>query len=114
MGVFFRGIGKERVRFEHFTIQASVADQAVEIELRSSGRILHVPADQTVLQALQHAGVAVRHECGAGTCGTCAVKVLEGVPDHRDTVLTPAEKDQAGLMCVCISRAKTNRLVLDL
>lgn len=109
-----RGIGKERVRFEHFTIQASVADQAVEIELRSSGRILHVPADQTVLQALQHAGVAVRHECGAGTCGTCAVKVLEGVPDHRDTVLTPAEKDQAGLMCVCISRAKTNRLVLDL
>ena len=109
-----RGVDKEHVRLEHFTTQASVADQAMEVELRSSGRTLHVPADQTVLQALHQAGVPARYDCRTGTCGTCAVKVLEGVPDHRDTVLTAVEKDQAGLMCVCISRAKTNRLVLDL
>jgi len=107
-------IGPERVRFEHFTVPASAADRAVEVELRKSGRTVQVAAEQTVLQAIQQAGVAVRYDCRTGTCGTCAVKVLEGVPDHRDTVLTATEKDRADLMCVCISRAKTGRLVLDL
>ena len=108
------GIHPEHVRFEHFTAQTSIADQPVEVELRRSGRTVQVVADQTVLQAIEQLGVAARSDCRTGTCGTCAVKVLEGVPDHRDTVLTEAEKNQAGLMCICISRSKSNRLVLDL
>ena len=109
-----RGVSQERVRFEHFTTQTSTADQPVELELRRSGRTVHVPADQTVLQAIELAGVAARYDCRTGDCGACAVKVLEGVPEHRDAVLTATEKDQAGLMCVCISRSKTTRLVLDI
>jgi ferredoxin-NADP reductase/predicted pyridoxine 5'-phosphate oxidase superfamily flavin-nucleotide-binding protein len=108
------GISHERIRFEHFTSQSAVTDQAVELELRRSGRIVQVAADQTLLQAIQLAGVAASYDCRTGVCGTCAVKVLEGIPDHRDSVLTAADKERAGLMCICISRAKTKRLVLDL
>lgn len=59
-------------------------------------------------------GIAVSASCRAGTCGTCATKVLDGTPDHRDSALTPEEGAQAGLMCVCVFRAVTPRLALDL
>jgi ferredoxin len=49
-----------------------------------------------------------------GNCGTCAVKVLDGVPEHRDNALSAAEKERAALMCICVSRAHSEHLALDL
>jgi ferredoxin len=46
-------------------------------------------------------------------CGACEVKVLSGIPDHRDTVLKPREKELNRKMMICVSRAKSERLVID-
>ncbi|MCB1942629.1 MAG: 2Fe-2S iron-sulfur cluster binding domain-containing protein, partial [Candidatus Accumulibacter sp.] len=52
--------------------------------------------------------------CRSGTCGTCAVKVLGGIPDHRDSALGDSEREQAGLICICVSRARSAELIVDL
>jgi ferredoxin len=58
-------------------------------------------------------GISVNFDCCVGDCGSCAVKVLEGEPEHRDHVLSDAAKAR-GRMCLCVSRAKSEKLVLDL
>jgi ferredoxin-NADP reductase len=85
-----------------------------EVELARSGRTLTVPADRTVLQAVEDAGVPVLSSCQEGTCGTCETVVLDGVPDHRDSVLTDEERAIGDAMMICVSRSRTARLVLDL
>lgn len=109
------GIAEGRVRFERFAaapVQAT--DRPIRVTLRRSGKIVDVGASQSVLDALQAAGVDAPASCRSGTCGTCAVKVLAGDPDHRDTALSAVEREQAGLMCICVSRAKSSTLSLDL
>ncbi|MFI7386760.1 PDR/VanB family oxidoreductase [Streptomyces sp. NPDC049813] len=83
-----------------------------EVELRRSGRVLDVPADGTVLAAVRGALPHVAYSCEQGFCGTCQQRVLEGEIDHRDELLTDAER--AGSMLICVSRARGERLVLDL
>lgn len=88
------------------------ADGSFELELRRSGRCIQVKADQSAAQALIDAGVAISLSCEAGVCGTCQTRVLEGEPDHRDLYLTDDEKGEHFMPCC--SRAKTQRLVIDL
>jgi ferredoxin-NADP reductase/predicted pyridoxine 5'-phosphate oxidase superfamily flavin-nucleotide-binding protein len=104
----------ERVRIERFTAAKGLDDRPIEVELRRSGRRVRVERTQTILEALLQAGVNAPSDCRVGQCGTCAVKVLDGVPEHRDEALSVAEKERAALMCPCVSRARTDRLVLDL
>ncbi|WP_306322006.1 MULTISPECIES: PDR/VanB family oxidoreductase [unclassified Streptomyces] len=106
----------EVLRTERFTPAAAdtSGDTAFEVELASCGRVLKVPADRTVLATLQEAGVEVLYSCTEGTCGTCETDVLAGEVDHRDSVLTAAERDSDETMMVCVSRAKGARLTLDL
>jgi ferredoxin-NADP reductase len=99
---------------ERFTAKQQEAATEFEIELASTGEVLSVPADCSVLAALRGAGRDVLSSCEEGTCGTCETGVLDGVPDHRDTVLNPAEQAKNDVMMICVSRAKTRRLVLDL
>jgi ferredoxin len=80
----------------------------------SCGRVVSVPAGESVLSSLRRAGFEILSSCEEGACGTCETGVLEGVPDHRDTVLTAAERDVGDVMMICVSRARTPRLVLDL
>jgi ferredoxin-NADP reductase len=87
---------------------------AFELVLARSGRTLSVPADASILETVRSAGVEVLYSCTEGTCGTCETDVLEGVPDHRDTVLTPAERAVGDTMMICVSRCAGQRLVLDL
>lgn len=109
------GIADERVRFERFAAAPAVTtDRPLTVMLQRSGKTLAVAADQTILEAIEAAGIDAPYSCRAGTCGTCAVKVLAGAPEHRDHALTEAEHRQAGLMCVCVSRATTPQLTLDL
>ncbi|MBE9553949.1 MAG: 2Fe-2S iron-sulfur cluster binding domain-containing protein [Proteobacteria bacterium] len=109
------GIDCKRVRFELFTTATPEAgDTAFQVRLARSGTELTVAPDQTILDALLDAGVDADYGCKSGTCGTCAVKVLDGTPLHRDSTLSDAERDQAGLICPCVSRAASESLVLDL
>jgi len=87
-------------------------DTAFEVELARSGRTVEVPADRSILEALRAAGISTVSSCESGTCGTCRTGLLEGAADHRDMVLTDEEK--AGQIMICVSRAASGRLVLDL
>ncbi|GAB4466707.1 MAG: hypothetical protein OHK0044_06800 [Burkholderiaceae bacterium] len=106
------GIDPARIRIERFAASIAPDARPIEVELRRTAMTLQVGADQTILDALLAAGVAAPNGCRAGHCRTCAVRVLAGEPDHRDTALSAAERAHA--MCTCISRAKSARLVLDL
>lgn len=106
----------ERLRVERFSpkAQVGVENSEFEVELAQSGRTVTVAADVSVLDAVRAAGVEVLFSCTEGTCGTCETDVLEGTPDHRDSVLTDAERESGETMMVCVSRCRGKRLVLDL
>ena len=106
------GIAPNRLRFERFVAIKSDKDQEIRIELRRSKKTIMVRADQTVLNAVRAAGVEAFAECEVGNCGTCTVKVLSGSPEHRDAVLS--DEEQKHSMCICVSRAKSHELVLDI
>ncbi|HJQ45681.1 MAG TPA: PDR/VanB family oxidoreductase [Amycolatopsis sp.] len=85
-----------------------------DIELARSGRTLTVPADRSILDVAEDAGVPVLSSCREGTCGTCETPVLEGTPDHRDSLLTEEEQAANDTMMICVSRSCGRKLVLDL
>ena len=87
---------------------------AFEVVLARSGISLTVEPGQTILEAVSAAGVPVPSSCQEGTCGTCETIVLEGEPEHRDSVLTAADRAANECMMICCSRARSERLVLDL
>jgi ferredoxin-NADP reductase len=89
-------------------------DDEFEVELAQSGRTLTVAPGVSVLDTVRAAGVEVLFSCTEGTCGTCETDVLEGEPDHRDSVLTPEEREAGETMMICVSRCRGRKLVLDL
>lgn len=101
------------VRLERFAPRTSSdGNTEFEVELRCSGRTLTVPADSTVLAAVRRELPDTAYSCEQGFCGTCQQRVLEGEIDHRDELLTDTER--ADSMLICVSRARSDRLVLDM
>ena len=85
------------------------------VHLKRSDRTIEVPDDQRLLDTLLAAGVSCDYSCGEGICGACETTVLDGEPEHRDCVLSEAEKAAGRTMMICVSGAKNGgRLVLDL
>jgi len=107
-------IDSDRVGFERFTAEIAANAKPIQLELRRSGIQIEVAANQSMLDAMLDAGVDAAYSCGVGNCKTCAVKVLDGVPDHRDSALSSSEREDFGLICPCISRACSDHLVLDI
>lgn len=104
------------VRMERFAAkeQEPCTSTDFEVEFRASGHTATVSAGVSILEAAQSAGIPVEFSCGEGVCGTCETLVLEGVPEHRDSVLSPAEQESNEVMMICCSRSRSARLVLDL
>ncbi|MFJ2156347.1 PDR/VanB family oxidoreductase [Streptomyces sp. NPDC087856] len=105
------------VRLERFAPRAQLGggtrgDTAFEVELRRSGRTLTVAADSTVLSAVRTELPDTLYSCEQGFCGTCQQRVVEGEVEHRDELLTDAERDDS--MLICVSRARGERIVLDM
>ncbi|WP_349358072.1 cytochrome P450/oxidoreductase [Stappia sp.] len=98
------------LHFEHFSTANAGLDPdnetAFDVELKDSGLTLHVGADQTLLDAIQAAGIDVASDCCEGLCGSCEVTVLDGEIDHRDKVLTRGERAESRRMMACCSRAR--------
>jgi ferredoxin-NADP reductase len=104
------------LHLERFTAKerpAGEEDGAFELVLQRSGKTLQVAPGATVFDTMRAAGVSVLGSCLEGICGTCEQAVLEGEVDHRDSVLDEDEKEAQDCMMVCVSRARTPRLVLD-
>jgi ferredoxin len=101
-------------RFAPKALEIPVVERTFEVEVAGTGQVIQVPPHQSVLEALEGAGVELPYSCSEGTCGTCETPVLEGQVDHRDSILSKAERSKNDTMFPCISRALSGRLVLDL
>ena len=101
-------------RFVAKPLTEPVLRHAFEVYLAQSELTLTVQPEQSILDAVEQAGVGVLSSCQEGTCGTCETPVLEGIPDHRDSVLDEDARAGNDCMMICVSRACTRRLVLDL
>ena len=88
--------------------------QSFEVECQRSGVVLTVPQDKSIYEAAEEVGVDVLGSCMEGVCGTCECDMLEGEPEHRDSVLSEAEKARNETIMICVSRSRSERLVLDL
>ncbi|MBG6178424.1 vanillate O-demethylase ferredoxin subunit [Labrenzia sp. EL_208] len=109
------GIPGDAVHVELFsTPEVQTGDSAFEIEVHDTGQVVSVAPDQTIIEALEEAGLDVMYDCQRGDCGICQTDVISGTPDHRDVVLSDAEKASGKVMQICVSRAKSARLVLDI
>jgi len=106
---------REQVHVEYFTAAEPPATTGgFKVVLAKSGVEIDVVAGKTILDALNDAGIVTPYSCAEGVCGTCETFVLEGIPDHRDRILTDAEKAANQKMMICCSGSKSDRLVLDL
>ena len=93
---------------------AAQDNHPVRLRLVRSGITIDVPADQTLLNALLEHGCAINSVCRAGICGTCETKILAGSADHRDSILDEDERASNTTLMVCVSRALSPVLDLDL
>ncbi|MES0885253.1 PDR/VanB family oxidoreductase [Roseibium sp. SCP14] len=109
------GVAEDAIHVELFsTPEVQAGDAAFEVEVHSTGQIVTVAPDQTIIEALEEAGVDVMYDCQRGDCGICQTDVISGTPDHRDVVLSDAERASGKVIQICVSRAKSARLILDI
>jgi ferredoxin-NADP reductase len=109
------GFDKDHVRFELFSKHdEQVAGGSFEVEISSTGQVFTIPPDKSIIEVLEEEGIDLIYDCQRGDCGICQTGVLEGIPDHRDVILTDDERAANDVMQICVSRAKSDRLVLDL
>lgn len=109
---------EELIHLEHFQAAEPVAhadtDKAFNVKIASTGQVFIIPAHIPIVDVLVKEGIAIDTSCKEGICGTCIVPVLEGEPEHRDNCLSKKEKAANDQICTCVSRAKSETLVLDL
>ena len=105
---------EEHVHIEHFVGAKGRPTLAFDVELKRQGKSFHVPVGASILDTLLANGVYVAHSCKEGVCGSCETRVLEGVPEHFDNVLSRRERESNEVMMVCCSGCSSGRLVLDI
>lgn len=115
-------LGADAMHFERFGAPPApegigVGDESAlaefEVELTESSCVLTVPADRSILDVVLEVNPDVLYSCEDGFCGSCETRVLGGTPDHRDSILTQADREKNETMMICVGRSKTPRLVLE-
>lgn len=107
------GLPDSQIHFEYFSVDVDISGGAFEVYAQISDVTVQVGPNESIATALAAAGVHVQLSCEEGVCGTCLCDVVEGVPEHRDHFLTEEEKEDNDQITVCCSRAKSDRLVID-
>lgn len=102
------------VHFESFGVDQSLAaeNKPFKVKLVKSGQTFEIPSDRSILEILRDNGIRAASSCESGTCGSCRTKLCSGDAEHRDMVLTEDEKTSQ--IMICVSRAKSEELVLDI
>lgn len=103
------------VHFESFgAADTTGASGSMTVKLARDGRVFQVPPSQSILDCLRAGGVELPFSCRQGVCGACETRVVAGIPDHRDMVLSESERKSNKTMMICCSRSQGGDLVLDL
>ncbi|MGJ7552280.1 PDR/VanB family oxidoreductase [Pseudomonas alloputida] len=109
-----QGYSEDHIHKEYFQVEVDASGAGFEVVAARSNKTVQVAEGQSILDALAQVGIKIDISCEQGVCGTCMCEVLEGEPDHRDVYLTDEEKAANDQILVCCSRAKSNKLVLDI
>lgn len=115
--VFQPKLGESAVHLEFFEPDAqpvTEGDKAFVVRLAKTCRDVQVGASETILEALAREGLKVPTSCQRGVCGTCVTKVVAGIPDHRDTFLSDFHRKANKKVAICVSRAQTEVLEIDM
>ena len=106
----------EQLHREYFSAGpiSSVDDDSFDIKISSTGQVINIPSDKTVIEVLEAFDIEIPFSCESGVCGTCLTRVIEGIPDHKDVFLTEEEQAKNDQFTPCCSRAKSAQLVLDI
>ena len=108
-----RELPATELHIERFAPPPVVNGESFTVQLARSGEVVQVPGDLSVLDAIRPGRPQIAYSCRQGFCGTCVVDVVDGIPEHRDTILTDRQRAD-GQMLVCVSRAAAgSRLVID-
>lgn len=107
------GLPEAGIHLEHFGAEIDADGESFTVITARSGQAFLIERKQSILDALEQAGITVETSCRNGVCGSCLTPVLDGTPDHRDRVQTDVEKATNQKIAVCCSRSKTKTLVLD-
>lgn len=106
---------EDTIHVEYFAAaQEAASEGGFEVVLQRSGRTVEVQPGESVLEAVRRVGAIVEARCQEGVCGACETTVLEGLPDHCDSILSPKERKANTSMMICCSGSLSKRLVLDL
>lgn len=108
-----RGIRFRTERF-HAPVTNNADNRPFVVERASTGRSYNIPADESIATVLENYGITCNVSCREGTCGSCETGVLDGIVDHRDVLLDDDERNANNTMMICVSRAQSDRLVLDI
>jgi ferredoxin-NADP reductase len=108
-----RQLGFPETAIHQESFGATRGGEPFVVRLAQSQKTIHVGETQSLLEALEGAGVEAPCLCRGGACGVCLLPVIDGEPEHRDHVLSEAEKAEGRLIATCVSRAKSGSLVLD-
>ena len=110
------GWNKQQIKLEAFTNSQSglAAPKEFQLTLNRSGKSIRVKKDETIIDALHLNNIKVPYSCLQGTCGTCITPVIDGKIDHRDAILSEEEKIDNKKMCLCVSRAQDEHIVIDI
>jgi vanillate O-demethylase ferredoxin subunit len=103
------------LRFETFGNSGRYASEPFAVKIPRLGLEITVPQNQTMLEALEEAGVEMIFDCRRGECGLCAVKILEldGLVDHRDVFFSENQKARNEQLCTCVSRVVKGSITID-
>ena len=109
------GLHNANIHVELFSTPTTEGeDMPFEIEIKDTGEVFVIPVGKSIIDVLEEAGKELMYDCQRGDCGICQTDVISGEPDHRDVVLSEADRASGKVMQICVSRAKSSRLVLDL
>jgi len=110
------GWDKVQIKQEAFSMSSTTLSESKEFELvlNKSGKSIVVKKEETIIDALHLNNIKVPYSCLQGTCGTCICKVVEGKVDHRDAVLSEEEKIEHKKICLCVSRAEGDQIIIDI
>ncbi|HJS84159.1 MAG TPA: PDR/VanB family oxidoreductase [Acetobacteraceae bacterium] len=105
----------DQLRFETFGNSGHLASEPFTVKIPRLGREIDVPLNQTILEALEAAGIEMIYDCRRGECGLCALDILDvqGVVDHRDVFFSDEEKASNRKLCTCVSRVAGGSITLD-
>jgi vanillate O-demethylase ferredoxin subunit len=105
----------DRLRFETFGSSGRFASEPFKVKIPRLGREIDVPVNQTMLEALESAGIDMIFDCRKGECGLCALPILEteGIVDHRDVFFSDEEKAANAKLCTCVSRVIGGSITVD-